>query len=1466
MKVFPIESPLDGEQVVGVQPDLKTFTDQDWRRRLNNFTGRTLTHTALRIEQEGRSGRVAALGQLLSSGVVNGLVADLSVEINGSERTDYLNIGTGYGLDANGEVVTLNRPVQVDIRQIPVYAPVTQLQSVSTESESATDSTASEGTGSASMMARKLGPGLNDIIDAEVDLARVAILVLQPVQIEMKLHEKKDPCEPDPEYYAYENWQLVDGVRLVLYIWPQEVISLPGQAGDDDWRNQIANSIFSYEQNLPVGEQLPWTGLGVALGVIGFDENWLPQFVDRNAAVRAGGKRRRSASLLNNIGNRFLWQARFEQFNEQLVDVLHSMTDDGDEATVAASKFRYLPPVGVLPKNFINIETGEHHFFPLSYQIEAIAVPYEQLDVVVQDSASLAVYDFNRADRIQALVPVPQEYYEPELLQSELIDPEFDQTINSFAAERDDWLGRRMEIRRKASLIRQSMTGQVIEYQTPDPEAVDIAELATPFETAMIQFGDNWRFLKGNTDVPADWTSLTFSDSNWSTGPGGFGFNSSSVETELADMQGNYVSLYCRLAFNIEALDPGKIYHLEVLTNGGFIAYLNGKEISRFNLSDNAFNTTADTDVELEVGSYDLGNLSGFLVSGSNMLALQAHMPDVSSENFIFLPRLVEKQYVAQIDDNDFGLTIKTDSAGAAELIDAEPVYSIDAIETLKTFFNSRTYKAADQTEKRIWATDEIEKFDNIETGGLKGFIEYLNEKVNKANDKVDFGFIRLQTDIYRIRQFRLGNEEATKLATSPVLAGIAKGETAVATKEEISKIATMLSMQTKAANVSTPDTSTGGGSNTGEAGSNVSITFSSRTFSGDSFITEESAGFGFSTPLDVGAGRIVDDASSDSFILRKSPIDLIEEKNVLNRESAGSGELLGIKSTPTKKDVEEQSSIIGIYPSYRHVTVSERLSDPVSEDAVKSGRSTRVETIENIKASGISMDGIDVPGFIFESKETTLPFNQINPAVLEQLKSGDHDADTEDNEASRFNASVRSMENASALLRLTEGRIKSYKVMIDQCNKTLDLLNTSHNQIDRRLKQLEDGLAEARHDVSVSRALKAEEQERIDGINQRRKAVLEEHVPFLVYRRPRLSDVLLDAPVLTLNPDLSSVALPVCDIDDDETPEEISALIDEIREAPLKWFKFSEKLMKKINRPTDLNVLLRSARLRAMTRTTKHRLINRNYNGLNILAAGIQKSLQSFHKVIELQRKQVAAIDIARFNKFGWEESRKRATEVISLGDVIDGNHGRMDAGKMAAQELEQISRAAVCLYLQFVQVLPSIRLDWAEKLSQYDAPFNLRNLYSLPRWSEIDYVERNQMQRQVDWLFSRINAIYPDASNMINDMIRIGILLASHAPVNKLITGLVPEPKNIKRGSILEVVADLSRVRIGMNINLVSGSKTVARGRVADIVGGRIKTEIVSTITSSVNIEKNSRVQIGEPRATGGQSYRKGRFLFNR
>lgn len=1476
MKVFPVKSPLDGEQIVGVSPELDKHNDRDWRRRVNNFTGRSLTHTALRTEQSGRSGRIVSLGQLLSPGVVNGLVADKSVsKITGTERKDFLDISNGFGVAASGETVTLNAPLHVEINKIPVFAPVSVLSAFPVDIDSATaDDAVVEEDSSGELSVRKLGPGLQDVIDSGLVLPRAAILVLQPVQVEMNLKQGDDPCELDAENYAYENWQLVDAARLVLYSWPEEVISLPGQPGDAHWRNQIANSIFMYEKNLPAGEVLPWMKLGVAIGLIGFDEDWKTLFVDSHAVVRPGGKRRRSASVLAEIGNRFMWQARFQQFNEQLAEFLTSgqevQSDDvQDSAARAATQFRYLPPVGVLPKNFIDFKTKKQNFFPLSFKVEAIAIPYEQLDVVIQDSASLAHYDFNRSDRIQALVPVPQIYYEPELLKTEFIDPEFDFTIERFTNTRNDWLGRRLEILRKASAVNKVIRGEAITFEKPDSAAVDYAELAKPFENALIEYGDGWQYLKAEIALPANWQKAGFDDTSWLTGNSGFGYGSVEVKTELGDMQDNYSSLALRKKFTMSERDEAKHYLLEVVTNGGFIAYLNGEEIKKHNLSSGDFDSLADKTTESNVYRFDLGELTSTLLAGENLITFQTHTSNVSASVFSFLPRLIEIQYVEDIEDDDFGISIDRDDTDKPVLENFEPVYSVENLQELDHFFNSKTYKTDDGNENLIWTTEEIAAFNQIKNDGIEGFISFIQDKVNNANDKVDFGFIRLQTDIYRIRQFMLGNVEATKLATSPVLAGIAKGDTAAATKQEISKIAAFLSSQEKAESNTVSDVpgTTGGAESDGKPDLVFNAIRGDSSLSGDmSFVSsgraDTSGGFDFAREDDVISGISKLSARSKA---EASGLFSGNEKLNLEKESRSTGGLLG--GNFKVDDIEEQSSIVGSFQTFRNVTVGERLNQSTSEEAIFSGRASKAETIGNILSSGLSMDGIKVPGIKGDGNEDIdFNFSDINDSVLGAIRDGVHDPAAFDDEASIFNAGIRSMENASAVLRLTEGRIKTYKVLLQRCKETLAKFNVTRKRLDRRLKIISDELAESRHDVSVSRALKNEEMERIEEINARRQAVIEEYVPFLVFRRPRLSDVLVNTPVHDLQPDLSKAALPLCDVDDSESPEEISAMMDVLTEAPIKWYKLSSNILNDINRVPDILALIKNAKSRAVSKTSRHRLLSHRNDSLNILAQGINKSLQASYNMVSKQRKFIAEVNLNQFSQFGWAESNKRANELISLGDVIDGNNGRKGASKKAAEELDQISRVSLCLYLHFTQVLPSLRLDWAEKLSQYDSPFNLRNLYSLPRWGEIDFIERNEMQKLVDWLYSRINVSYRDASNMMNDLVRICILLSSHAPVNKLIAGHVDQPGTLQAGSKVNIIADLTRVRIGMNMAMVSDRKTVAQGAVVDITGGHVVAQVVSTLSKTIKVEKNTKVQLGEPVSMGGINYSQKLNLFNR
>jgi hypothetical protein len=81
--------------------------------------------------------------------------------------------------------------------------------------------------------------------------------------------------------------------------------------------------------------------------------------------------------------------------------------------------------------------------------------------------------------------------------------------------------------------------------------------------------------------------------------------------------------------------------------------------------------------------------------------------------------------------------------------------------------------------------SDELSQLD---ARGVEGFIQLLEEKIARSDDLVDFGFLRVQTDLFRIRQLVLGTTAASRLAVSPALAGFAKTKSASASQQQLSK------------------------------------------------------------------------------------------------------------------------------------------------------------------------------------------------------------------------------------------------------------------------------------------------------------------------------------------------------------------------------------------------------------------------------------------------------------------------------------------------------------------------------------------------------------------------------------------------------------------------------------------------------------------------------------------------------
>ncbi|MBZ0316277.1 MAG: hypothetical protein K8L91_07660, partial [Anaerolineae bacterium] len=783
MKFQKFFTPFTGEWVIGVSPKPEPRPRAGWQRRLNLYTGRNLSDVALQMEQTGRAGRLALRGQMLSAGVIAGLEIGLETALepvmdsNGRPVIDpetqqpqlreghYFLISSGHGMAASGEDVRVPRALRVEVGDVPVYTLASALAG-------AGDSAEGEPTGQVND--RRLGPSLREFIAMPAlpaTFPRAGILVFRPVVVDVVgNYDPTDPCEQDPANYAYEDWQRVDGCQLVLYTWPNEWRALP-EASAGRWQNRIAYTIFEAELSLGPDGSLPWEQIGVPIALVGFDTDWTPLFVDRYAVVRDGGRYARRATLINQRGDPFLWQARVRQLVEQV-----AIMGDAPIADIAA-QLRYLPPVGMLPTDAINLESVQktNHFFPDTYTIDIAPVPLEQLDAVLEANASLQPFDTFTTDQVRVLAPVPQQFFEPALLVTETIAPEFQQAIDEFVIRRNDALRRRANVRRKYAALIKGISGKepIFVPERDRAEAIEFATAQTvysgrahrsanlsgihqhyfidPVRVLSVPVGATLYFyVYLDPDHPPMTIMVQFFVQNWDHraywGPETIPW----VGTSMGNLPAK-----------------GRWVRLEV-------------PASRLNLEGQNVTGMAFT---LYDGRAAWGSVGTLVAGGQDVVWLDGS--PVADNVTTADPEAWEDVPLADIQtplDGAYGTTYVPADAPATP----PPPLTVNAIVDLKTKLAGTPVKfEADTTDP---ANRNKSAHPNwVDHIGLEAYIRLLDEKIAQADDKIDFGFLRVHTDIYRIRQLVLSNESAIRLAVSPALADIAKGQSASATKEEIS-------------------------------------------------------------------------------------------------------------------------------------------------------------------------------------------------------------------------------------------------------------------------------------------------------------------------------------------------------------------------------------------------------------------------------------------------------------------------------------------------------------------------------------------------------------------------------------------------------------------------------------------------------------------------------------------------------
>ncbi|MBC8012230.1 MAG: hypothetical protein H7067_19275, partial [Burkholderiales bacterium] len=450
MKLGAIPDPFAGEKLVAIHPRIAPFVAQEPRLgRLHYFPGRHLTKDHLQAEQDIRTLRLQLRGRSVTSGVVTGLETTWRDTTTGLEFL----VQPGHALAADGTDIVVGRSVLSGLDDLLIVGP-----------GATAEFTTPEGPFAAILL---IEPG--HVLDADLPLA---------AQVEDHGADFT-PCPRVPDDEVFYKTTRIDAARLVLYVLPPDFTpATPASTPTSVRRNLAAWKLFDLEAR---NQSRPWLGLGVPLALVGFDANRAPAFLDRHAVARRGGRPRVRHLAAPALDARF-FQARFDHFCAHLGDLT--------APDPARAHFRHLPPVGLLPRAYLTLEPqpaasenpptwrAAQTFFPASYALDVSVVPTEQLDALIADHRTLAPYDLNQRDAVRFLLPVAQQFFDPDLLQVEVIDPAYDTAIANFRATRGAWLARRIDLGGRRNALTSAADGTSVPYPpSPDPKQLENPEL-----------------------------------------------------------------------------------------------------------------------------------------------------------------------------------------------------------------------------------------------------------------------------------------------------------------------------------------------------------------------------------------------------------------------------------------------------------------------------------------------------------------------------------------------------------------------------------------------------------------------------------------------------------------------------------------------------------------------------------------------------------------------------------------------------------------------------------------------------------------------------------------------------------------------------------------------------------------------------------------------------------------------------
>lgn len=167
-----------------------------------------------------------------------------------------------------------------------------------------------------------------------------------------------------------------------------------------------------------------------------------------------------------------------------------------------------------------------------------------------------------------------------------------------------------------------------------------------------------WKLLKGHAEASSPvsaWREANFNDSGWADARSPIYYSTAATEppffdsgtftgTRLDDMQNNYTCVFLRKSFVVPSVTNVAELTLTVACDDGFIAWINGQEVARYNVPDGdlSFDAKAFDSPSEPVPFNDvlIANPGKLLVDGTNLFAVQGFNRAIESSDFGFMAGL----------------------------------------------------------------------------------------------------------------------------------------------------------------------------------------------------------------------------------------------------------------------------------------------------------------------------------------------------------------------------------------------------------------------------------------------------------------------------------------------------------------------------------------------------------------------------------------------------------------------------------------------------------------------------------------------------------------------------------------------------------------------------------------------------------------------------------------------------------